>query len=214
MTPDELVAVEARATAATPGPWTWSAPEAWKGKRIVCGALKNEYEDQYVVAELHGFHNTDGVAVFIAAARSDVPALCQEVRRLTEQNEALRYELNPSDSWTRDAQDIARLKSERNSARAERDAERRRGDAHEQSIIRLEEQRDVLRAENEGLDGLLRDRDEREDALNDEVAVLRGVIAAITALRDQTDARAVGRGSMRVATSAIRAVLPPREAQK
>lgn len=60
MTDEELKAIEARANAATPGPW-----------------MKGVTYD-------HGRN-----AEFIAASRTDVPALAAEVRRLKEENASM-----------------------------------------------------------------------------------------------------------------------------
>jgi hypothetical protein len=66
--PEELGAIEARAAAATEGPW-----EA-KHDVVVAG-------DGFIAAET--YHDTfEADAIFIAAARDDVPALLSEVRRL------------------------------------------------------------------------------------------------------------------------------------
>jgi hypothetical protein len=81
MTNEQLDEIEARANAATPGPWEvlnkwWVIPHGkseWDGE--ICG---NVYQD--------------GDSDFIAAARSDVPALVAEVRRLREYVDAFSAE--------------------------------------------------------------------------------------------------------------------------
>lgn len=82
MTEQELAAIEARATAATPGPWTAS-------HRHVHGTPDND-EQSGLGLEIEGPPQASGRgqfargadATFIAAAREDVPALVAEVRRL------------------------------------------------------------------------------------------------------------------------------------
>lgn len=70
MTEAQLAEIEARANAATPGPWT----------------ADNEYDEPAVVGpdnrDLALFVETDADAAFLANARTDVPALVAEVRRL------------------------------------------------------------------------------------------------------------------------------------
>lgn len=73
MTEDDLKAIEARTEAATPGPWeqdlgSVKSPHAVRGvlPAYVCGIA------------------SDQDATFIAAARTDVPDLVAEVRRLRE----------------------------------------------------------------------------------------------------------------------------------
>ena len=72
MTPERLAEIEARAEAATEGPW-----EAWDrgiGFEVHVNAecLNSEFRETFRQAD----------AEFIAAARTDVPDLLAEVRRL------------------------------------------------------------------------------------------------------------------------------------
>ena len=72
MTPERLAEIEARANAATPGPW-----EAWDrgiGFEVHVNGeeLNSEFRETFRQAD----------AEFIAEARTDVPALLVEVRRL------------------------------------------------------------------------------------------------------------------------------------
>ncbi|WP_372352665.1 hypothetical protein [Streptomyces sp. KL116D] len=76
-TPLDLDAIEARATAATPGPWCTDSWEIYKGAEYEAGAewlgetcRAGEMDDSRADAE------------FVAHARTDVPALIAEVRRL------------------------------------------------------------------------------------------------------------------------------------
>ena len=72
-TPLDLDAIQARADAATPGPWF--AHEDWPGRVFA------ESEFNAHVARVTG-SNPEPNERFIAAARTDVPALLAEVRRL------------------------------------------------------------------------------------------------------------------------------------
>ena len=82
MTEDELKQIEARANAATPGPWMHEKP--------VNGTTTKDDKRMFSavwgagVAELVGGGMLARDAEFIAAACSDVPALVAEVRRLRD----------------------------------------------------------------------------------------------------------------------------------
>ena len=80
MTPERLAEIEARAEAATEGPW-----EAWDrgiGFEVHVNAecLNSEFRETFRQAD----------AEFIAAARTDVPDLLAEVRRLQAAVERVR----------------------------------------------------------------------------------------------------------------------------
>lgn len=95
MTPEELDAIEARAVTATEGPWRWDVwgnqPD-WPGsgkpfistvavrgvQQVVVGEMSNASPD-FVPGEKDVSN-----ASFIAHARTDVPALVAEVKRLRE----------------------------------------------------------------------------------------------------------------------------------
>jgi len=77
----ELEAIKARVEAATPGPWDASAPDE-DGESIV-GAPGEWWDWDHTTCE----HYDD--AVFIAHARTDVPALVAEVERLRAANDRL-----------------------------------------------------------------------------------------------------------------------------
>jgi hypothetical protein len=104
MTDDELAAIEDRATKATTGPWLQGE---WTGRCTRShfphpGPPGCRYENQFLdAAPFDRYVSTEGLATliggndygpwlnpedarFIAAARSDVPALVAEVRRLRE----------------------------------------------------------------------------------------------------------------------------------
>jgi hypothetical protein len=74
MTEDELKAIEARANAATPGPWDTTSEDCIvaAGDNLCSAGMDGDYP---------GPKRTDDAA-FIAAARTDVPVLVAEVRRL------------------------------------------------------------------------------------------------------------------------------------
>ncbi len=79
MTPDDLAAIEARAEAATPGPWE-AIPQDGRGGYKVLGPLelRSDGEVRVVISEWAGAFN----ALFLEQVRDDVPALIAEVRRL------------------------------------------------------------------------------------------------------------------------------------
>jgi hypothetical protein len=77
--PLDLDAIEARAAAATPGPWTTSSE--WS---VRTGAR----DDELVACVQYKDHGRD--AAFIAAARTDVPALVAECRALRAVADAAR----------------------------------------------------------------------------------------------------------------------------
>jgi hypothetical protein len=87
MTDEELTAIEARANAATMGPW--------KGKKNSGVVSKHTH---FTVFDTGCGCCTEkdlsaDDAAFIAAARADVPALIDEVRRIQAERDALRTEL-------------------------------------------------------------------------------------------------------------------------
>lgn len=80
MTDDELKAIEERANAATPAPWTTFAWSKWAPDEVsVSGPRLTGYEGEVVPAD----------AEFIAHARTDVPTLLAEVRRLREERRSV-----------------------------------------------------------------------------------------------------------------------------
>lgn len=84
MESEELAEIEARANAATPGPWETHV--------TYCVITLRYGDDGYLVADCGASESPDcceGNAPFIAHARTDVPALVAEVRRLTAEVERL-----------------------------------------------------------------------------------------------------------------------------
>jgi hypothetical protein len=81
---EDLKAIEARAQAATPGPWRNENP-----------AVRTGPEDcQTLVAFAYDLRQQGQNAAFIAAARTDVPKLVAEVRRLRAALEAASDDLH------------------------------------------------------------------------------------------------------------------------
>lgn len=99
MTNEDLSQIEARAAAASPGPWTLGAPE---------GPM-----DGPTVKDADGLTLVEDVSIritecdFIAHARTDVPALVSEVRRLRALFTAEDIELleGEADHFYRDTED-------------------------------------------------------------------------------------------------------------
>lgn len=93
MTDAELAAIRERCEAATPGPWVYDAGDEWQPKfgpfdDTGAGIVSEDRMREIVIG---GHQDEQGGAVgvilnrdaeFIAAARSDVPALLDEVERL------------------------------------------------------------------------------------------------------------------------------------
>lgn len=91
MSDDELDVIQARADAATPGPWRLSGSKSY---------IIPSHGEPYKVAQLGGTVDNPGLisreddrlphdTEFITYAREDVPALVAEVRRLKTENESL-----------------------------------------------------------------------------------------------------------------------------
>ncbi len=75
--------IKARADAATPGPWVFS--EARRPCQYVAVVPITPGSSQYVVAAKEGGRNPWHDAAFIAAVRTDIPALIARVRELEAQ---------------------------------------------------------------------------------------------------------------------------------
>lgn len=87
MTPDERAAIRARAEAATPGPWKADLDEGrsdFYGFPIKASVVTPGWTK-------YGYSNAD--AAFIAAARTDVPALLDDNARLEAEKAELEAEL-------------------------------------------------------------------------------------------------------------------------
>jgi hypothetical protein len=84
MTDAELDAIEARAKAATPGPWT--AEHEYIAAPVPGGRPNGEVIGDFIPSTRSRHVPVQQMranATFVAAARDDVPALVAEVRRLT-----------------------------------------------------------------------------------------------------------------------------------
>ena len=80
----ELVQIESRAHAATPGPWKVCPDENDENTvPLVCCGPEDEHGGPVCCDPL-----TEADATFIAHARADVPALVAEVRRLRAERES------------------------------------------------------------------------------------------------------------------------------
>lgn len=95
MTPEELAAIKARAEAATPGPWEGATASTYvRGVYTLSEYFVRCPEDDVAIASeiLEPATSQPSIdnAAFIAAARTDVPALVAEVERLQGQVAMLR----------------------------------------------------------------------------------------------------------------------------
>lgn len=100
----DLDAIEARVNATTPGPWATDPEMAWR-----LGGEAHEFVYAPEPADGHGIVALTGIkgghptspadAAFIAAARTDVPALVAEVRRLREQLFAQQPVIDAAQTW-------------------------------------------------------------------------------------------------------------------
>lgn len=164
MTESELQAIEARANAATPGPWS-ETDDTGTVIACYCSGGPGVFAGEADPAVYGGNDRAD--FAFIAAARSDVPTLIAEVRRLQSIGNAQLEELH-------------RLRSEREMWQADKQA----FDARAAECRQLRFERDDLRTRvNQLLGDLDRDAEEwlpymREAATKDVQldAVARGLM--------------------------------------
>lgn len=89
LTDARLAEIEARASAATVGPWAARKTDHNAPWFIEAGLTEDDDEGA-LVAEVFGNYGgaLEATATFVAAARQDVPALCAEVRALREESRA------------------------------------------------------------------------------------------------------------------------------
>lgn len=87
LTPAELAEIEARAEAATEGPWETRGLDVYQpaGRHIAYTGPQREQDYPESCRRVD-----DANAAFIAAARTDVPRLAREVARLRAENDAMR----------------------------------------------------------------------------------------------------------------------------
>ena len=94
----DLDAIRARADVATPGPWTTDDDGRYGRRVVVDGLPLANYRE---IAECSGYvqsaADTRVNSEFIAAARSDVPALLAEVERLRAWQQTAREYLMTTD---------------------------------------------------------------------------------------------------------------------
>lgn len=91
MTPEQLDEIEQRANRATEGPWVWEATSPRMSGEQWNLRISGKHGIRMVVSEYqHGPAN----AKFITSARTDVPALVAEVRRLRGQIAAVKEALS------------------------------------------------------------------------------------------------------------------------
>lgn len=76
----DLDAIEARAAAATPGPWWVERPEGHDA--YIAYGTRGDGADTF---DLYDLYNVDTDYAFMAHARTDVPALIAEVRALRKE---------------------------------------------------------------------------------------------------------------------------------
>lgn len=101
MTEERLAQIEARAAAATPGPFDWyilsrAGRGHGVGRKTPGGHDEGICEDPYML---------EGDAVFFAHARSDVPDLVAEVKRLRSELAAVRAAIG--EAWVKAAPTLA-----------------------------------------------------------------------------------------------------------
>lgn len=132
MTPEELEAIEARAAAATPGPWRqarYGGVETADGNTLI-----------FQAHDLAQFVEAD--EIFTAHARTDIPVLIAEIRRLrdnfgTEEARAswIRERLQDAEKRTETAETkIRKLEDEMRLLRDDRDRWYIRATAHLQAV--------------------------------------------------------------------------------
>ena len=94
MTPERLAEIEARANAATQGPWEW---HPYMGSGATLAKPNHPFHELNILKTTDDWPPVAADADFIAAPRNDVPALLAEVRRLQALAAALGVETGASD---------------------------------------------------------------------------------------------------------------------
>lgn len=184
--------IEARANAATPGPWTYD-----EGCGYVevppCGTIefKPGWERSvHFLARVHNNHveGEDGLGfdgAFIAAARTDVPALIARVRELEERlsdTEDRRYRLTQElDEALADYQDLWRTMHEECS-RLEAECERLKTFAAQNFSQMIRQEAEQMRAYGlsyEGVRKVLREHDDGEISFGKLMDLIRAAARAM-----------------------------------
>ena len=86
MTTEHLAEIEARANAATQGPWEW---HPYMGSGATLAKPNHPFHELNILKTTDDWPPIAPDADFIAAARTDVPALLAEVRRLQDTAQAI-----------------------------------------------------------------------------------------------------------------------------
>jgi hypothetical protein len=95
ITPERLSEIEKRCNAATAGPWgvektdirNWIGPMRDDGHKISTIVTSTDRENLRMMA----LYRNDSNAQFIAAARTDIPDLLSEIKRLREDNKRMEF---------------------------------------------------------------------------------------------------------------------------
>ena len=132
--PLDLDAIEARANAATPGPWTVSRSSSHPGERhIEAGLGAGVYVAMDVGAD---------DAAFIGAARTDIPALVARVREL--ESDAAQFLAHAEDTIMRECERhdraILAMRERVRELEAERDRLRETAAEHQRAVVALAEE--------------------------------------------------------------------------
>lgn len=95
----DLVTIESRAAAASPGPWTSyvEGRDHWGGDDFIQISKNDDEPDMYVMVHAVGPGLTQASLAdrdFIAHARQDIPRLVAEVRRLRAERPSSGPEMN------------------------------------------------------------------------------------------------------------------------
>lgn len=97
MTESDLLVIEARANAATPGEWVYDAPEIFRVEPLGKGQLPTAIV--WECPNEGGGVSCDADGIFLAHARQDIPALVAEVRRQNAHIRRLEMLLEPERKW-------------------------------------------------------------------------------------------------------------------
>ncbi len=101
--PVDLDAIEARAAAATPGPWKHIASERGDRESERTHTVSQiERGGHLAIARVRSWDQQPENATFIASARTDVPAMAREIRELRAEVAALKAGVQQLDAnWSK-----------------------------------------------------------------------------------------------------------------